>query len=89
VSYRPLSAGRDSGASGASALLVVAERGGAFQRVGEVDQGGAGVVPPSMSPAIWPSRQTVLHGLKSPWPMISPGAQVAWPLDHTLVAGGR
>jgi hypothetical protein len=42
-----------------------------------------------LSLAIWPSRQTVLHGPKSPWPMISPGAQVAWPLDHTLVAGGR
>jgi hypothetical protein len=88
VNYRPLSAGRDNGASGASAVLVVAN-GAAFQRAGEVDQGGAGVVPPSMRPAIWPSRQTVLHGPKSPWPMISPGAQVAWPLDHTLVAGGR
>jgi hypothetical protein len=42
-----------------------------------------------MSPAMSPFRQTVFHGPKSPWQMISPGAQVPVPLDHTLVAGGR
>jgi hypothetical protein len=43
-----------------------------------------------MSPAILPSRRTVLHGPKpAEADDLAGGAQVPWPLDHTLVAGGR
>jgi hypothetical protein len=43
----------------------------------------------SMSPTGRPPRQTPFQGPKSPWQMISPGAQVPVPLDQVLLGGGR